>query len=193
MKSSRIQLNDSNQTFLKNDTMSDASSTGADVRVEPGNTKRGVILFCLLLWFFSALPLHAAEPLKVDVTGIEGDALKNVQGALALPVGLVREGTVDRLWLERFAQQAGDKIRAALEPFGYYNAQVTVTVESAREQPRLLVKIVPGEPARLHDVTVSVVGPGQEEEPLRDLIAAFPLKTGSVLLHQSYEQAKAAL
>lgn len=193
MKSSRIQLNDNNQTFLKNDDMSDASSTGADVRVESGNTTRGVILFCLLFWFFSALPLHAAEPLKVDVTGIEGDALKNVQGALALPVGLVREGTVDRLWLERFAQQAGDKIRAALEPFGYYNAQVTVTVESAREQLRLLVKIVPGEPARLHDVTVSVVGAGRGEEPLRDLVAAFPLKTGSVLLHQSYEQAKAAL
>lgn len=161
--------------------------------VGPGHRTAHVVLVCLLCWFSFILPLYAAEPLTIVVSGIEGDALKNVQGALALPVGLVREGTVNQLWLERFVKQADDKIRTALEPFGYYNALVTVTRELDGTETRLLVKIVPGEPVRVADVTVSVVGPGQKEEPLRDLVAAFPLKTGSVLLHQSYEQAKAAL
>ena len=161
--------------------------------VGPSHRSTHVVLVGLLCWFSFVVPLHAAEPLTVVVSGIEGDALENVQGALALPVGLVREGTVDQLWLERFVRQADDKIRTALEPFGYYNALVTVTKALDGAQTRLLVKIVPGEPVRVDDVTISVVGPGREEEPLRALVAAFPLKTGTVLLHQSYEQAKAAL
>ncbi len=164
-----------------------------DYCVRPSHKTSSVALVCLLCWFFFVVPLHAAEPLTVVVSGIEGDALKNVQGALVLPVGLVREGTVDQLWLARFIKQADDKIRTALEPFGYYNALVTLNKALDGAQTRLLATIVPGEPVRVHDVSVSVVGPGREEEQIRDLIAAFPLKTGSVLLHQSYEQAKAAL
>lgn len=152
-----------------------------------------IVLACLLVWFSCTFTVYAAEPLEVVVSGIEGDALKNVQGALVLPAGLVREGSVDKLWLGRFAQQADAKTRAALEPFGYYNALVTVTVETVEAQYRLLVKIIPGEPVRLHDVTVSVIGSGQEEEPLSRLVSKFPLKTGNILLHQSYEQGKAAL
>lgn len=161
--------------------------------VGPSHRTTCVVLVCLLCWFFFVLPLHAAEPLTIVVSGIEGAALENVQGALALPVGLVRDGAVDQLWLERFVKQADDKIRTALEPFGYYNALVTVTKALDEAQTRLLVKIVPGDPVRVDDVTVSVVGPGREEKVLRDLVVAFPLKTGSVLVHQSYEQAKTAL
>ena len=150
-------------------------------------------LVCLLLWFSYAVLLHAAEPVSIVVTGIEGNELKNVQETLVLPVGLVREGIVDRLWLERFAKQADDKIRTALEPFGYYNALVTVTVEPTGVRYRLMVKVVPGEAVRLTDVNVTVVGPGDGERRLSRLVATFPLKKGDVLLHQRYEEAKAAL
>jgi translocation and assembly module TamA len=139
------------------------------------------------------VPLHAAEPVEIVVTGIEGNELKNVQETLVLPVGLVREGIVDRLWLERYAKQADDKIRTALEPFGYYNALVTVTVEPTGVRYRLLVKVVPGEAVRLTDVNVTVVGPGDGERRLSRLVATFPLKKGDVLVHQRYEEAKAAI
>jgi translocation and assembly module TamA len=150
-------------------------------------------LVFLMLWHSLAMPLLAAEPVEIVVAGIEGDALKNVQAILVLPAGLVRKGKVDRLWLERFAQQADDKTRTALEPFGYYKAQITVTVEPTGEGYRLLVKVVPGEPVRLTEVKVTVVGRGKEEMSLRRLLSAFPLNKGDVLLHQKYEKAKAAL
>jgi translocation and assembly module TamA len=146
-------------------------------------------VFCLFL----AAPLHAAEPVEIVVTGIEDDALKNVRESLVLPGGLVREGTVDRIWLDRFARQAVDKTRTALEPFGYYNPLVTVTVEPAGERFRLLVKVDPGEAVRLTEIKVAVIGPGSEERRLQRLVSRFPLKSGDVLLHQSYEEAKAAL
>jgi translocation and assembly module TamA len=173
--------------------MSDASSSGTTGCFVPNARTNPAVLVCLLFWLCCALPLHAAEPLEIVVTGIEGDALKNVQGVLAAPVGLVREGTVDKLWLERFARQAKETIQTALEPFGYYNAQITVTTEQVETQYRLLATIVPGKPVQVQSVTVSVVGAGHGEKPLLALIAAFPLQKGSVLLHQSYETAKAAL
>ncbi|KAB0663786.1 outer membrane protein assembly factor [Oryzomonas japonica] len=152
------------------------------------------VLAFLVLWLCLALPLHAAEPVEIVVTGVEGAALKNVQETLALPAGLVREGTVDRIWLDRFARQAGDKTRTALEPFGYYHALVTVTVEpDGGERYRLLVTVAPGEPVRLTGVTVTMVGPGKEEKRLARLVTAFPLHKGDVLLHQKYEEAKTAL
>ncbi len=154
---------------------------------------RFAALFCLLFGFFLAQPLQAAEPVEIVVSGVEDDVLKNVQESLVLPAGLVREGKVDRLWLERFARQADGKTRTALEPFGYYNAQVTITVEAVGETYRLLVKVIAGEPVRLSEVKVSLAGPGSTERRLSRRVAAFPLKKGDVLLHQNYEEAKAGL
>ncbi|MDD2540250.1 MAG: POTRA domain-containing protein, partial [Desulfuromonadaceae bacterium] len=173
--------------------MSDVSSPYADNCAGRHCRRIVAALACLVLWFSAVLPGHAAEPVEVVVTGIEGDVLKNVQDSLILPTGLVRDGKVDQRWLERFAQQVDAKTRTALEPFGYYTAHITSRVEPAGEGYRLMVTVVPGEPVRLTEVTVNVAGPGTEERRLHRLIAAFPLKKGDVLQQQKYEEAKSAL
>jgi translocation and assembly module TamA len=128
------------------------------------------------------------------VEGIEDDVLKNVREMLVLPYGLVQEGKADRLWLERFARQADEKVLTAMEPFGYYNARVTTTIEEAgADAYRLRVSVIPGEPVRVSEVTLSLNGPGAEEEPLNKEAASFPLKKGGVLLQQGYEEAKGRL
>ncbi|MDA8429631.1 MAG: autotransporter assembly complex protein TamA [Geobacteraceae bacterium] len=152
-----------------------------------------IALAGLLLWLSCALPALAAETVEVVVSGIEGAAQKNVQEALVLPAGLIQKDVVDRIWLKRFAQQAENISRSALEPFGYYNAQIAVTIAATGAQYRLLVKVAPGEPALLTSVVVDLTGPGRTERGLQRLAAAFPLKKGDVLLHQRYEDAKAAL
>jgi translocation and assembly module TamA len=148
----------------------------------------------LLLLLCHPAPLFAADPVEVEVTGVEEGALKNVKDALALPYGLVRDGKVDRLWLDRFAHQAGEKARLALEPFGYYHAQVSVKVEEPKKESYLLrVEVTPGEPVRLTAVSVTLAGAGVNESQLRRLAAAFPLSQGAVLLQPEYERAKSAL
>lgn len=173
--------------------MSDSTLQNAHTCVESHYRFIYAALLCLLLWLFLAQPLQAAEPVEIVVSGIADDVLKNVQESLTLPAGLVRDGKVDRLWLERFAKQADGKTRAALEPFGYYNAQLTITIEPVGETYRLLVKVVAGDPVRLSEVNVTLVGPGSMERSLKRRVEAFPLKKGDVLLHQSYEEAKSAL
>lgn len=147
-----------------------------------------VLMICLVS------PLSAAKPIEVVVEGLEGDVLKNVQEALVLPHGLVREGKVDRLWLERFRQQADGMVRTAMEPYGYYHARVAVAIEEGNAgEVRLLVSVEPGEPVRVTEVALSLQGPGAEEPSLKAVKAAFPLVRGDVLLQQKYEEAKGAL
>ena len=155
-----------------------------------------IILISISLWSFLGIPSIAAatEPVEVVVEGVEGDVLKNVREALALPYGLIREGKVDRLWLDRFGQQAGEMVRTAMEPFGYYNAKVAIAVkEEAGGRYLLRVSVSPGEPVRVVQVALVLQGPGAGETPLKELANAFPLKKGSVLLQQDYEEAKKAL
>ena len=71
----------------------------------------------------------AKDPVQVIVEGLEGEELKNVRAALTLPPGVVREGTVDRQLLEIFQRQIPEKVQKALEPFGYYDAQVSTVME----------------------------------------------------------------
>lgn len=154
---------------------------------------RHVFRAFLLFWLFLASPLHASPTVEVVISGIEGEALDNVREWLAVPEEITAGGVVDRLWLERFASQAVDRARTALEPFGYYNARISVTVEAGEESSRLMVRVVPGEPVRLREVRVLLAGPGEGEWRLRRQVAVFPLNSGDVLLHQRYEEAKAAL
>ena len=148
------------------------------------------LLALLVLWLPLATPLHAAESVETVVSGIEGEALKNVQEGLTLPAGVVREGKVELVWLQRFAQQTDQLAKVALEPFGYYNAIVTTAIETAGDGYRLIVKVTPGQPLRLTNVRVALAGPGVAEKVLQELVAAFPLRTGQVLLHREYETAK---
>lgn len=153
-----------------------------------------LLLFCLFFGSALVTVAVAAGPVEVVVEGIDGDARKNVLEALALPPGLVQDGKADRLWLERFARQAGRKAPAALEPFGYYSAKAVIQIEAPEtDKYRLRVQIEPGQPAVITGVNVTVTGGGASEATLEALASDFPLRKGDVLAHPLYEKAKQAL
>jgi translocation and assembly module TamA len=136
----------------------------------------------------------AVEPFEVLVEGIEGDALKNAQAALALPPGMVREGVIDRALLDLFRRRIPEKIQKSLEPFGYYEAQASSLAEKTEDGRDLLrVKVIPGAPVRITSVQVQVTGPGENNRDLTQVAASFPLKSGDVLNQVKYEKAKEEL
>jgi translocation and assembly module TamA len=142
----------------------------------------------------AASTVRGAEPMLIKVEGLTGKELANVKASLILPGGLVREGKVDELWLERYKGQIPDKVRGALSPFGYYDPTIELSTEKPYEGSYyLLVKVEPGPPIRVTRVDVQVRGPGAEEKDLRKLASAFPLHTGDVLRQDLYEEAKAGL
>jgi translocation and assembly module TamA len=150
-----------------------------------------MLLLCLLAVTGIAAVAHGAEPVEIIVEGIEGDARQNVLKVLVLPYGLVKDGVVDRLWLERFVRQADQKVLKALEPFGYYAARVAVRIETpAADRFLLRVNVESGLPVIVTDVHVSITGAGASESALQALAAAYPLRKGDVLLHQAYERTR---
>ncbi|MFZ4857526.1 MAG: autotransporter assembly complex protein TamA [Desulfuromonadaceae bacterium] len=152
------------------------------------------ILLALFLLIIATPRLFAAEPVEVRVVGLEGDPLKNVISALALPPGLVKEGTVDKLWLDHFSRQAESKVRLALEPFGYYEPRVTTTLEERKEGGYTLqVAVAAGEMVRLEEVAVKIQGDGAVELLLLEKAATFPLRSGDQLQHDLYEKAKSEI
>jgi translocation and assembly module TamA len=136
----------------------------------------------------------AAEPLEVVIEGIQGDALKNAQAALALPPGMIREGVIDQALLNLFRRRIPEKIQESLEPFGYYEAQASSNMEKTEDGRELLrVKVTPGEPVRVTTAKVRIIGPGENNLDLTLLAASFPLKPGDALNQVKYEKAKEEL
>ncbi len=148
------------------------------------------VYLSMFLVLTPAAQLLAGEPVSVRVSGIEGDALKNVEAALVIPAGIVKDGTVDKLWLEHFVRQADGRVRKALEPFGYYGPRITTSLEgSGKTEQILLVTVAAGEPTRLTEVKLKLQGPGSAEPQLLEKVASFPLRRGDILLHELYGQA----
>ena len=159
-----------------------------------GALRRLAPMAAIFLFLILTTAAWGADPVEVVIEGIEGDALGNVEEALALPPGLVSEGGVDRLWLERYAAGAEGKVRSALEPFGYYNARVIATLDTLGEgEYRLRVGVEPGSPVLVTAVNVAVEGPGAHEPSLGELVDGFPLEKGDILLQRDYEDGKNAL
>jgi translocation and assembly module TamA len=135
-----------------------------------------------------------ADPVEVVIEGVEGDLLENVKAALSLPPGIVEDGKVNRLWLDRFADQAEERAVNALKPFGYYSASLSTSLDETDEgEYRLHVKIEPGEPVRVKDVSIRLEGPGKDKPVLVEMVSTFPVTTGDVLHQMEYEKAKGAI
>jgi translocation and assembly module TamA len=142
------------------------------------------------------IPMKAnrQESVQVRVEGLTRRELDNVQAALAVPSGLVRDGVVDQLWLRRFLRQVPQNVREALEPFGYYRPDVNVTQEGPDEGTyRVRVEVAPGKPVRVRTVDVRLDGPGSHEVTLTAEAGAFPLRPSDILRHDVYETAKGEL
>lgn len=150
-----------------------------------------LVQILLALTLLTPAPARAAEPVEVVVNGLEDEALENVEAALTLPQGLVRDGEVNRQWLDLFAEDAEKNVREALEPFGYYDPKIAVSLTSLSEREyRLTVNVEAGTPVKVTSITIGVRGPGARNEKIQDEVGYFTLAEGDVLLHRDYEEGK---
>jgi len=85
---------------------------------------RNNILIFFTLFLLTATQAVWAETLRVDITGLTGDVLKNVQERLSI----VQEGygnplTVNKI--QTFYQHAPTDIRNAIEPYGFFKSHIS--------------------------------------------------------------------
>jgi translocation and assembly module TamA len=146
-----------------------------------------------LLIFLAVCPVvaSAAEPVTIVIDGVEGAPLDNLKSALRPPPGTVApDGKIDENLFEQFKKRIPEAAREALEPFGYFNPQVSVSSRNHEGASLIHVRVQPGALTRLSAVVIRVEGPGEEEQDLNESVRDFPLKVGDVLLSDVYEKAK---
>jgi translocation and assembly module TamA len=153
--------------------------------------RSGVTLIGLFLLLCGSA---AAEPprLDIEITGVSGDLLGNVQANLSLYQQREHPLLNDAL-IQRLHKQAPDEIRHALEPFGYYRARSDSSLVRTETGWRAQYAIETGEPIRLAAVSIALEGAGATDIALQHWRAVFPLHEGDIPLHETYENAKQAL
>jgi translocation and assembly module TamA len=148
--------------------------------------------FALLL--LALLPLSARANIEIVIP----DATEQVQNNIRAFLSLTRYADRDDVTQEtisRLQRRIVSETRAALEPLGYYEPEVTYETTQRDGGWRVVIHLRAGRPVRLSDVTVNVIGPGADARPIRDVIEAQEqeLKPGLRLNHGTYERVKGAL
>ena len=127
---------------------------------------------------------------KVRIQGLEDRPAmeNNVRQALGISGEIGQELGESRL--EFLLLRAEREARQALEPFGYYSP--TIRIEEARSNGGLaiIVHVERGEPVRVRESDVSIVGPGGEDPYLLGDIQAFRPAPGEVFDHPTYDSSR---
>ena len=151
-----------------------------------------LIFLCFLL-FSAPFPLMA-EQVEVTIEGLEGEVLENTKAALTIPSNIIKDNKVDTKWLKYFVDHVDEKVRTALEPFGFYDPDISISqIQTVMGDYHMQVKVDPGKPMRVAEVSIKIKGPGANEVSLKSLVALFPIKQGDILNHIKYENAKGTL
>jgi len=150
----------------------------------------------LLLGFLGlSLPAQALTIRQVEVVGANRKALNdalvtNLRAGLEVtriaPTKSVSEARLAYL-LRRIPAQVSD----ALEPFGYYHADATVTQRRDGTRVRLRIEVSLGDPVRVTQLAAELIGPASSDVALRPVLKAFAPKLGAVFDHAAYEVSKA--
>ncbi|MFO1394807.1 MAG: autotransporter assembly complex family protein [Steroidobacteraceae bacterium] len=145
-----------------------------------------------LLLTFSMHPLLAADTIRLEIDGVDRAMADNVRAYLSLSRYLQRTDLTDDQ-VRRLADRAVDEASDALRPYGYYDPQVRS--RTVRDAPGWVVrlKVKPGEPVVMREVQVDIVGAGQDDTEIRNVVTSDPLRTGVRLDHPAYEKFKTDL
>ncbi len=148
-------------------------------------TYSGRLTWGLVFWAASVAAWGQSE-LLVKVKPANKELKANVEGY----IGTL--GDRDEQALLRFSRGAQEQARKAAQALGYYQAQIDTEVKppaKADQHPQLIIKIAPGEPVRLRNVTVRIEGPASEMKAFR-IPDSKALRAGEQLNHGVYEDAK---
>ncbi len=165
----------------------------AEHDASPLARQRRLPLAPLVLLALALFSLGADASIRVQLTGVEGEAAANVRAWLDL-VRFAEREDLSETAVRRLHDRAPRQIRQALRPFGYYDARV-VSRSLTREGNQWIARfeIAPGEPVRLSSVRLEVIGEGRDHPGFRTLLAESPLVEGRPLRHPDFDQLRARL
>lgn len=154
---------------------------------------RSVLRICLTVTLFIVTSATQAQPkLEVTIEGVDGELLENVRLLLGIEQQKDSEVLVEGR-IHRLHQKAPEEIHHALEPFGYYRAEVESSLSVNNGVWKAHYRIEPGQQIPIGDNDIVLSGEASASREFTDLIRDNPLKLNAPFIHADYEAFKQAL
>jgi translocation and assembly module TamA len=132
---------------------------------------------------FSSVTAFGADQLDVRIKPSNAELKSNIEGY----VGDL--GDRDEQALERFSVGAVEQAQKAAQALGFYQAQIEPEIKTSGKTPQLILNVQPGEPIHLRNIVLRIDGAASQLKAFR-VPKSDALKTGAVLNHGHYEDAK---
>lgn len=150
------------------------------------SSRRLCLCLPLLLLAWQA---HAGVQLLVD--GV-ADPLKAAAVA-GVELSQYTTRTVSDAQVRRLYERAPDQVKAALEPYGYYDATVTGDLQQVGKDWRVTLHVRAGEPVKVSSVEVSLDPEAAQLTAVRHARRSIEQLKGEPLNHGAYQTARDAL
>ena len=150
--------------------------------------RRRLSLLLLPLLALASLA-HAGVALHVD--GVEDPLKAAVIDRLELSQYAKREVTAAQA--ARLYQRVPEQVRAALQPYGYYDASVTGELRQVGADWQVNLHVTPGEPVKVTKVELKLDDAAGKIAPIRRARRAIERLAGKTLNHEAYEEARDAM
>ena len=143
-----------------------------------------------LLLTLAAMTASAAR-ISATIDGVEGP----LKGAVVAGVEVAQYGQreVTAAQARRVYEHAEGEARSALEPYGYYNAEVTGELKQDGDNFVAMLHVKPGEPVKVTALDIRFDGDADGQRPVQNALAAFMPSKGQPLDHAAYEKSKATI
>ena len=147
-----------------------------------------------MYWLWGPMPTALAQQpgVEVEITGVSGEMLTNVQSNLSLYLQR-NHPLLNETLVRRLHQKAPDEIRKALEPFGYYRSKVDASLEPRGQGWIARYSIDPGPPVRVSQLNITITGPGASDPAIEKWKNNYPFHVGSRFQDRVYDDAKQTL
>ncbi|GAC1629287.1 MAG: BamA/TamA family outer membrane protein [Nevskia sp.] len=136
--------------------------------------------------------------IDVQVRGLGSDERSNAYAQLSILEYAKRtdadNAAYDGADVQRLFKQGEAEIKAALQPFGWYNVTVTSELQGAAPDWTATYTVDAGPETDVAKIDIRITGEGLDYAPLRRLVERpRPLKLGERLKHEDYEALKTRL
>ncbi|UTH76226.1 autotransporter assembly complex family protein [Chromobacterium sp. IIBBL 290-4] len=163
------------------------STTFSAARRRSRSLRLSVLAVCL--WAGAA---HAKPDYTVDI-----DAPANLAQLLRNNLELVagqQDADIDQGWLDELVKEAPDEAKKLLDTEGYFHAKVSAKLENGNQ---VKIKVEPGEPVLIDDVTIRLVGSIREQADYQQRFAqaleAWALPMGAPFRQEDWDASKRAV
>jgi translocation and assembly module TamA len=152
----------------------------------------------LVRGFFVAVPLlalilviapfsvNAESDISYSISGVENSKLKENIRIHLNNLDVEKSLLSDPYWQD----EVSETVATAVQPFGYYNSETSITVNG---ESAVKVSVSLNAPLTVNKVTREIIGAGRIDEEFRKRFNAFKLKQGDVLNQPVYESFKSSM